>query len=97
MSLVPDPQHIRLAMLGMVDGNGHPFSWSAIINGRYDAAAMADCGFPAIPQYLAAEPPENLGIPGAQVTHVWCDEPADGRARGPGGLHSARRGSARRT
>ena len=64
-------------MLGMVDGNGHPYSWSAIINGRYDAQAMADCGFPVIPQYLGAEPPENLGIPGAQVTHVWCDDPAD--------------------
>ena len=34
--LVDDPQKIRLAMLGMVDGNGHPYSWSAIINGRYE-------------------------------------------------------------
>ena len=36
--LVARPDNIRLAMLGMVDGNGHPYSWSAIINGRYDAA-----------------------------------------------------------
>jgi len=64
-------------MLGMVDGNGHPYSWSAIINGRYDVEAMAECGFPVISQYLAAEPPENLGIPGVQVTHVWCDQRAD--------------------
>jgi predicted dehydrogenase len=75
--LVPNPDDIRLAMLGMVDGNGHPYSWSAIINGRYDAETMADCGFPVIPQYLGAEPPENLGISGARVTHVWCDDPAD--------------------
>ena len=75
--LVKDPQNIRLAMLGMVDGNGHPYSWTAILNGRYDAQVMADCGFPVIPQYLGAEPPENLGIPGVQVTHVWCDDPAD--------------------
>ena len=75
--LVPNPNDIRLAMLGMVDGNGHPYSWSAIINGRYDARVMADCGFPVIPQYLGAEPPENLGIPGTRVTHVWCDDPAD--------------------
>lgn len=75
--LVQRPDNIRLAMLGMVDGNGHPYSWSAIINGRYDAEVMADCGFPVIPQYLGAEPPENLGISGVQVTHVWCDEPAD--------------------
>lgn len=74
---VADPNNIRLAMLGMVDGNGHPFSWSAIINGDYDAEAMAACGYPVIPQYLAAQPRENLGIPGARVTHVWCDDVAD--------------------
>ena len=33
-------QEIRLAMLGMVDGNGHPYSWSAIFNG-YDPEDMA--------------------------------------------------------
>ncbi len=76
-SLVPRPDDIRLGMVGMVDGNGHPFSWSAIINGRYDAEAMARCGYPVIPQYLGAEPPENLGIPGARVTHVWCDGPGE--------------------
>ena len=38
---------------------------------------MADCGYPVIPQYLGAEPKENLGIPGVEVTHVWCDDPAD--------------------
>jgi hypothetical protein len=77
VSLVRDPQNIRLAMLGMVDGNGHPFSWSAIINGDYDAQAMAECGFPVIPQYLGAEPKQALGIPGAKVTHVWCDQRSD--------------------
>ncbi|MBX3175741.1 MAG: Gfo/Idh/MocA family oxidoreductase [Candidatus Hydrogenedentes bacterium] len=77
MSLVPDPNNIRLAMLGMVEGNGHPFSWSAIVNGRYDAEAMAECGYPVIPQYLGAQPKEALGIPGVQVTHVWCDDPDD--------------------
>lgn len=77
MSIVPDPHNIRLAMLGMVEGNGHPYSWSAIINGRYDAEVMAECGYPVIPQYLGAQPKENLGIPGVQVTHVWCDNPED--------------------
>lgn len=73
------PDNIRLAMLGMVEGNGHPFSWSAIINGEYDAKAMADCGYPVIPEYLGAQPAEALGIAGARVTHVWCDEPDDAR------------------
>ena len=77
MRLVRDPDNIRLAMLGMVDGNGHPYSWSAIVNGDYDAATMAECGYPVIPQYLGAQPAGALGIDGAQVTHVWCDDPRD--------------------
>jgi len=78
-SLARDPNNIRLAMLGMVKGNGHPFSWSAIVNGEYDADAMAACGYPVIPQYLSAEPKEALGIAGVKVTHVWCDDPADAK------------------
>ena len=77
MALVKDTNNIRLAMLGMVEGNGHPFSWSAIINGQYDADAMAACGYPVIPEYLGAQPLEALGIDGVRVTHVWCDEPGD--------------------
>lgn len=82
MPLVPNPDNIRLAMLGMVEGNGHPYSWSAIINGRYDAEVMAECGYPVIPQYLGAQPKENLGIRGAQVTHVWCDNAEDAKKVG---------------
>jgi predicted dehydrogenase len=69
------PKVIRLAMLGMIPGNGHPYSWSAIVNG-YDEKEMARCPYPTIPVYLA-EGRARLGIPGAQVTHVWTDDPAD--------------------
>lgn len=68
---------IRLAMLGMVDGNGHPYSWTAIINGTYNAEEMKRSEYPVIPEYLGAEPPESLGIPGATVTHIWTDDPKD--------------------
>ena len=74
--LVANPDAIRLAMLGMVDGNGHPYSWSAIFNG-YDRDAMAGCPFAGIPAYLNKEPAENFGIAGARVTHVWTDDPKD--------------------
>ncbi|MBE7030199.1 MAG: Gfo/Idh/MocA family oxidoreductase [Ruminococcaceae bacterium] len=63
-------------MLGMVDGNGHPYSWSAMFNG-YDKAAMEECGFPVIPRYLEKEPEENFGVENARVTHIWTDDPAD--------------------
>ena len=68
---------IRLAMLGMVEGNGHPFSWSMIINGGYDPAALPLCPYPGIIDYISRQPLETLGIPGAKVTHVWTDDPAD--------------------
>ena len=67
---------IRLAMLGMVDGNGHPYSWSAIFNG-YDPGEMAKCPFPVIPAYLAKQPAGAFGIDGVRVTHIWTDDPAD--------------------
>ncbi|MCC7355479.1 MAG: Gfo/Idh/MocA family oxidoreductase [Anaerolineae bacterium] len=63
-------------MLGMVDGNGHPYSWSAIFNG-YDPEEMAKCPYPGIPAYLNKEPKDTLRIPQAQVTHIWTDDPAD--------------------
>jgi predicted dehydrogenase len=64
----------KLVFIGTNEGNGHIFSWSAIINGRYDKELMQNCGYPVIPEYLAKEPPENLGIEGAQVCYVWTQD-----------------------
>lgn len=66
---------LRLAMLGMIPGNGHPYSWSAIVNG-FEPVAMAACPYPVIPRYLGAQPDGTVGIPGARVTHLWTDDPA---------------------
>lgn len=74
--LVTSSDSIRLAMLGMVDGNGHPYSWSAIFNG-YDREAMSACPYPTIPAYLGREPAARFGIAGARVTHIWTDDPED--------------------
>jgi hypothetical protein len=68
---------LRLAFLGMVDQNGHPFSWGAIINGKYDDALIQKAGFPVISEYLSAQPSSMLGLPGVQITHIWCDDLAD--------------------
>jgi predicted dehydrogenase len=63
----------------MVEGNGHPYSWSAIINGNYSKEEMAKCPYETIPQYLGAQPENNLGIDGAKVTHIWTDDPEDAK------------------
>ena len=72
MSLVPDPHHIRLAMLGSTPGNGHPYSWSAIFNGYNRERMTKECPFAGIPQYLNKQPLGTLSIPGAKVTHICC-------------------------
>jgi len=65
---------IKLAFLGTNEGNGHIFSWSAIINGKFDKELMKNCGYPVIYEYLTAQPPENLGIEGAKVSYVWTED-----------------------
>jgi predicted dehydrogenase len=67
---------LRLAMLGMIEGNGHPYSWSGIING-YDPVQMAQSPYPGISAYMDRQPLASVRIPGARVTHVWTDDPAD--------------------
>jgi predicted dehydrogenase len=66
---------LRLGLLGLSEGNGHPYSWAAIFNG-YDEAAMARCPFPAIPRYLSEHRFPEAAIPGARVTHVWTQDPS---------------------
>lgn len=75
--LVKDPNNIKLGIIGMTEGNGHPYSWSAIYN-NYDRERMtAESPFPGIPAYLNKVPSEEIGIPGAKVTHVFCDKKSD--------------------
>ena len=71
-----DKDTISLAIIGMVEGNGHPYSWSAIFNG-YDPDEMKKCPYPVIPEYLGREPKESLRIPGVMATHIWTDNPDD--------------------
>lgn len=66
-------KELRIGMVGFTEGNAHPFSWSAMINGTYDAVLMQEyCKtlYPTIPQYLGKQPQHTLGIPGAKVTHI---------------------------
>jgi hypothetical protein len=77
MSLVSNPNKIRLGIIGMSEGNGHPYSWSAIFNG-YDQEIMTrECPFAGIPVYLNKETKYLLRITGANVTHIYCDDKND--------------------
>lgn len=61
----------KIGILGFTEGNGHPYSWSAMFNG-YDPVEMETCGFPVIPRYLEKQPAHTFGIPGAEITCVCC-------------------------
>jgi len=65
---------LKIGIIGMSEGNGHPYSWSAIFNG-YNEKPMHDCPFPAIPEYLADQnfPEDSLGNLG-EVTHIWTQD-----------------------
>lgn len=72
---------LRIGILGFSEGNGHPLSFSAIING-YDDRAFATVGWPVIHSYLGKRSPDEFGFADVAVTHLWTPDrvQADGFA-----------------
>lgn len=64
---------MKIGIIGISEGNGHPYSWSAIFNG-YNPEAMENCGFPVIPRYLEQQSWPHSCIPNAEVTCVWTQD-----------------------
>lgn len=65
---------IRTGIIGLSEGNGHPFSFSAIVNG-FDEEAFAAAGWPVIHGYLKQQRPDRFGIGDARITHAWTQDP----------------------
>lgn len=66
---------IKIGITGMSAGNAHPYSWSSIINGKYDGSEISRLGYPGVTAYLDANR-DTLGLPDAMVTHVWTQNPS---------------------
>lgn len=64
---------IKIGIIGMSPGNAHPCSWSAIINGCFDAGEINQMGYPSVSNYLEANK-DTIGINGAKVTCVWTQD-----------------------
>lgn len=64
---------VNLGIIGMSEGNGHPYSWSAICNG-YNPIYMENCPFPVIPDYLSKKNFPEDTIKDAAVTHIWTQD-----------------------
>ncbi|MFA6929569.1 MAG: oxidoreductase [Lentisphaeria bacterium] len=70
---VNNPADIRLGVIGMTPGNGHPYSWSAIINGFDGELMNRDCLEDGFRIYLNKVDSKMLGLPGVRVTHIACE------------------------
>jgi len=64
---------LKLGIIGLSKGNGHPYSWSAICNG-YDPNYMKNCPFSVIPEYLSRQNFPKDQIKNAKVTHIWTQD-----------------------
>ena len=62
---------LRLGLIGYSEENGHPYSFSAIMNG-FDVELLETLTYKAIKEYLApfnGQAPKSFGM---RVTEVWC-------------------------
>lgn len=60
---------LNIGLIGMSEGNGHPYSWSSIING-YSPEHLAKCGYPSIYEYMMESQYPKTCLGAAEVTCV---------------------------
>jgi Predicted dehydrogenases and related proteins len=64
---------INIGVIGYSEGNGHPFSFSAILNG-YSNEGFRQSGWDVIYNYIRQRDPSEFGIMNARVSHVWTQD-----------------------
>lgn len=65
---------LRVGMIGYNNGNGHPYSYSAIFNGYSKKELLKRCPYPIIKQYLIKNHKNKNHSPHAKVTHIWTQD-----------------------
>ena len=63
-----------LGIIGLSEGNGHPFSYGSIING-YSPEGLAASGWPGIYEYVRRRHASVFGLDGWTITHAWTQDP----------------------
>src|SRR5271157_929495 len=63
-----------IGIIGMSEGNGHPFSYGSIING-YSSEGLAASGWPGIYEYVRRRHASEFGLEGWTITHAWTQYP----------------------
>ena len=63
-----------IGIIGVSEGNGHPFSYSSIING-YSPDGLAASGWTGIYEYVRRRHASEFGISDWSITHAWTQFP----------------------
>lgn len=63
-----------IGIIGLSEGNGHPFSYGSIING-YSPEGLAASGWPGIYEYVRRRHASEFGLDGWTITHAWTQDP----------------------
>jgi predicted dehydrogenase len=64
---------LKLGIIGINEGNGHPYSYSSIFNG-FNEALLDTCPFDVIKKYLKETHQNKHIIEGASITHIWTQD-----------------------
>ena len=62
-----------VGIIGLSEGNGHPFSFGSIING-YSPEALAASGWQGIYDYVRRRHASEFGIGDWKITHAWTQD-----------------------
>ena len=65
-------KRLRLGIIGFSEANGHPYSFSSIINGY--SSTEYDSDWSLIRDYLHIKPSQDFLSDFAVVESVWCDD-----------------------
>lgn len=65
---------MNIGIIGQNEGNGHPYSFSAIFNGYDKKNLIRHCPFNLIKEYLPKYQTRNNIIKKAKVTHIWTQD-----------------------
>jgi len=63
----------KIGIIGFSEGNGHPYSFSAIFNG-YQSDLIRAANWPVIADYLDKKDKADFGISSYHISHVWSQD-----------------------
>lgn len=64
----------KIGIIGINDGNGHPYSFSAMFNGFNNDYLQKYCPFDLIKEYLPRDHRNEFIIQDSKVTHIWTQD-----------------------